>query len=75
MFDELVGGSTGGGGFGELLRRRRGGVVAALASACGRLGCCQKEACAALEGALLKMGPWTGMTGVGGDDRTGVATA
>ena len=64
MYDELAAGSTGGGGFGELLRRRRGGVVAALVAACGRCGCLQKEVCGALEAALLKLGPWTGMSGV-----------
>lgn len=61
MFDELAVGSTGGSGLGELLRRHRGGVVAALMAACGRMGACQKEACALLEKAL--MGIAAGVTG------------
>ena len=67
MFDELAVGSTGGGGLGELLRRHRGGVVAALVSACGRIGACQKEACALLEKALMGIsaGVSGGVVGVG----------
>ena len=37
----------------DLISRRRSGVVAALMASCGRMGVCQKEACLALEKALM----------------------